>query len=237
MGSKNKLSKELVPIIQSYMTTDTQGYLEPFVGGANMIDKISCSNKIGCDINAELIELLKIAQTDEVLPTTISEQEYKDVKNNKEDYSKWYVGFVGFLGSFGAKYWGGFARRYKKDGSIEDVPAQAIRSLEKQRASLKGINFIHKSFLDLPKDRITNYVIYCDPPYEGTTVYKTNAFPHKDFWQWCRDMSQTNTVIISEYNAPDDFVCVWQKIHKTSLNTQSGEQSDRVEKLFIYKTI
>ena len=32
MGSKNKLSKELVPIIQSYIMEDTKGYIEPFVG-------------------------------------------------------------------------------------------------------------------------------------------------------------------------------------------------------------
>ena len=33
IGSKNRLSKELAPIIQSYITKDTAGYLEPFVGG------------------------------------------------------------------------------------------------------------------------------------------------------------------------------------------------------------
>ena len=47
VGSKNKLSKDLVPIIQSYIKSDTKGYLEPFVGGANMIDKIQCNKKIG----------------------------------------------------------------------------------------------------------------------------------------------------------------------------------------------
>lgn len=62
VGSKNKLSKELVPIIQSYIKEDTKGYLEPFVGGANMIDKIKHHNKIGCDIHKELIALLQYAQ-------------------------------------------------------------------------------------------------------------------------------------------------------------------------------
>ena len=42
MGSKNRLSKELAPIIQSYVDKGCSGYLEPFVGGANMIDKIKC---------------------------------------------------------------------------------------------------------------------------------------------------------------------------------------------------
>ena len=37
MGSKNRLCKEIVPIIQSYVN-NSNGYLEPFVGGANVIE-------------------------------------------------------------------------------------------------------------------------------------------------------------------------------------------------------
>ena len=33
MESKNRIAKELAPIIQSYITPSTKGYLEPFVGG------------------------------------------------------------------------------------------------------------------------------------------------------------------------------------------------------------
>ena len=86
IGSKNRLSKELAPIIQGYITEDTVGYLEPFVGGANMIDKIQCNNKIGCDIHEELIELLKYAQNNyDNIPDTITEEEYYKVKNNKDN--------------------------------------------------------------------------------------------------------------------------------------------------------
>lgn len=86
IGSKNRLSKELVPIIQSYIKEDTVGYIEPFVGGANIIDKIQHPNRIGCDIHKELIELLKYSQNNE-LPATITEEEYNRVKNNKQ-YTK-----------------------------------------------------------------------------------------------------------------------------------------------------
>jgi len=128
VGSKNKLSKDLAPIIQSYINEDTKGYLEPFVGGANMIDKIKCNKRIGYDIHKQLIALLQYAQLNE-LPETVTENEYKTVKNNKDNFPDWYVGLVGFCGSFGAKYFGGFARRYNKDGSLFDVPRQAINAL------------------------------------------------------------------------------------------------------------
>ena len=87
MGSKNRLAKELIPIIQSYITKGTRGYLEPFVGGANIIDKIECENKYGLDIHEPLIELLKWAQDlDNELPETISEEHYNNVKANQNDY-------------------------------------------------------------------------------------------------------------------------------------------------------
>lgn len=62
VGSKNRLSKDLAPIIQSYITNETEGYLEPFVGGANMIDKIKCNKKIGTDNHKYLIAVLKSYQ-------------------------------------------------------------------------------------------------------------------------------------------------------------------------------
>lgn len=239
VGSKNRLSKELAPIIQSYITADIKGYLEPFVGGANMIDKIQCDTKIGIDLHEELIELLQYAQKNE-LPETISEDEYKMVKDNRESYPKWYVGLVGFCGSFGAKYFGGFARRYNKDGSLFDVPKQAINSLRRQSKleEFKNIKFIHTSFQELPKDKIKGYVIYCDPPYRGTTKYKTEEFPYEEFYEWCREMSENNVVLVSEYSMPDDFECIWQKELKTSLGSGVNGASDknRVEKLFIHKS-
>ena len=62
VGSKNRIAKELAPVIQSYITENTVGYLEPFVGGANMIDKIKCKYKSGFDIHQQLIALLQYAQ-------------------------------------------------------------------------------------------------------------------------------------------------------------------------------
>ena len=39
MGSKNRIAKELLPIITANLTNDRY-YIEPFVGGCNMIDKV-----------------------------------------------------------------------------------------------------------------------------------------------------------------------------------------------------
>ena len=63
VGSKNRLSKQLALIIQSYidgMGERCNGYWEPFVGGANMIDKIKCKDKYGTDKHKYLIVILSL---------------------------------------------------------------------------------------------------------------------------------------------------------------------------------
>ena len=238
VGSKNRLAKELTPIIQSYITDDTKGYLEPFVGGANMIDKISCNNKFGCDIHEELIELLKYIQnTNNVLPTKITEEEYNKVKLNKDKYEKWYIGFVGFCATFGAKYFGGYARGFKEDKiTPRDIPAESIRNIEKQRKNLQNIKFKCCSYDEINKN-IKDFVIYCDPPYKGTLKYTTD-FDYDKFYKWCKEMSKNNIVLISEYWMPEEFECIWEK--KTTVRIDSNKKSkdkkmERTEKLFIYR--
>ncbi len=239
IGSKNRLSKELVPLIQSYINKDTGGYLEPFVGGANMIDKIQHHNKIGADSHKELIALLSHAQnTLNVIPEDITREQYNEVKDNRGDFPDWYVGLVGFCSSFGSKYFGGYAYdpRYEKRGSNGSAVKSAIKNLQNQRPQLSNINFTHADFRNFTAKDIRGYVIYCDPPYRGTTKYKTEEFPYEEFYQWCREMSTYNTVLISEYNMPDDFRYIWQKDAKVLLGQSINKDSvnSKTEKLFVY---
>lgn len=236
VGSKNRLSKELAPIIQSYITDKTVSYIEPFVGGANMIDKIKHVNKIGSDIHKELIALHNYNRDNsDKLPTTILEEEYNKVKQNPNKYELWYVGLVGFCASFGAKYFGGFARGYKADKVTKrDIPAESIRNLQKQAPNLQGIKFEHKSFLDYDSERYENCVFYLDPPYRNTLSYKAGNFSYEEFDKWAIELAKNNTVLISEYEMPkDNFECIWSKDVTVGISGQGDiKNKKRVEKLF-----
>jgi DNA adenine methylase len=50
-------------------------------------------------------------------------------------------------------------------------------------------------------------LIYCDPPYAKTTKYSSD-FDSSKFWDWVREMSKDNIVLVSECQAPDDFQSV-----------------------------
>ena len=49
-----------------------------------------------------------------------------------------------------------------------------------------------------------------------------------------RKWSKNNIVIISEENAPDDFMCIWEK--PVSRSIKAADKSKSIEKLFVYNT-
>jgi DNA adenine methylase len=71
-------------------------------------------------------------------------------------------------------------------------------------------------------------------PYENTKQYSTSkGFNHSNFWEWCRGMTKEgHQVFVSEYNAPNDFTCIWSKETTNSMNTTKTYQP--TEKLFQY---
>lgn len=246
VGSKNRLSKHLAPFIQSFITEDTKGYFEPFVGGANMIDKIDHPTKTGFDCHLELISLLNyVKKIDNKLPQHISEEEYIKVRDNKNDYPLWYVGLVGFCATYSARYYEGYARSKKTDGTPRDMSNEAIRNIEKQRTKLKDIDFRCRMFETVPVEFYNGWVIYCDIPYRNEKYnpkkYYKNTFDYERFYNWAEKLSKNNIVLISEYAMPEDrFKCVWSQKHSTNIssykkNGDSKTKGKRFEKVFMVK--
>jgi len=232
MGSKNRFAKELLPIILKDRYIG-QWYYEPMVGGANMIDKVG-GNRFGADINEYLIEMW-LALTDGWIPKKhYTKDEYTDIKNNKENYPKNLVGYVGINCSYSGKWFGGYAGITETKGGVRDYQKEAFNNVTKQLKNLKDVVFKYSSYKDLTFAK--NSIIYLDPPYEGTTKYKDD-FNHADFWEWCRTKTkQGHKVFVSEYKAPEDFKCVWEKETKSSLsaNGKIGGNKISTEKLFVY---
>jgi DNA adenine methylase len=215
MGSKSRIKKYIVPIIQELIDkNEIKTYIEPFVGGANVIDSIVCENRIGGDLHDKLIALFEHVQSGGELPLEVPKQLYDDVRSNRNTckYENWFVGAVGFLASYNGRYFdGGYAKTIvSKTGATRNYYDEAKRNLEQQSPKLQDINFIncdYKSFSD-----VQGCLIYCDIPYKDTKQFSVSKnFNHDEFWDWVRDMSENNIVIVSELNAPDDFECIWEQ--------------------------
>ena len=169
-------------------------------------------------------------------PEHITEEEYLKVKDNKVDFPDYYVGYVGFHSTFGGKYFGGYARSFKEDKiTPRDMSNETYRNTMKQVPSIRDVSFVGWDYTDI---ELSNAVIYCDPPYQNTTKYATGVFDYEKFWDWCRKMSKLNHVYISEYNAPNDFECIWCKdtlVNFDSNRDDNIENKIRTERLFKYK--
>lgn len=235
MGSKSRIKKYIVPILQNYIDSNNiENYIEPFVGGANVIDSIICKNKIGNDISNPLIELFKSLVNGQVLPLEVPRKLYNDVRKNKNTnkYPEWYKGAIGYLSSYNGRYFdGGYAGEViTKTGIVRNYYKEAKRNIEKQIINLKDIKFISNDYKKISISN--NSLIYCDPPYENTKQYGINKnFNYEEFWKWVRVQSKNNIVIISEQNAPNDFKCIWeQEIIRTQNNRNRIKAT---EKLFI----
>lgn len=233
VGSKSRLSKYIVPILQKYIDiNNVTTYIEPFVGGANIIDKINCENRIGYDIHEGLIGIFNAVKNGFIPPSTITETEYNNAK--KGLISEPLRSYIGFQGSYATKYWGGFARGFKADGiTPRDIYNERTRNFKKQIPNLLDIHFEVKNFLDINTE---NSLIYCDPPYKNTTEYSTGGFNHNLFWNWVKNLSNKNIVIVSEFQAPTEFKSIWEKERNCSLDKDTGAVK-KIEKLFIYENI
>lgn len=239
MGSKSRIKKYVVPILQELIDKNNiKVYIEPMVGGCNIIDSIKCEHKIGNDISTPLIEMwkhLKETNGDDI-PLEVSREHYNDVKKNQNTnkYPLWYIGIIGFLASYNGKYFdGGYAKTViTKTGIKRNYYDESRRNIIKQISNLKDVIFTNNDYKYMKE--IKNALIYADIPYKNTTQYQScNNFDYGYFWNWVREQSKNNIVIVSELQAPDDFMCIWEQEVTRTQNNKSRAKS--IEKLFVYK--
>jgi len=245
MGSKARFVKHILPIILENRKKN-QWYVEPFAGGMNVICNVD-GYRIANDKNYYLIKMWRGLVKRNQYPTEIPKSLYdkaRDIYNKKnkslecdEEMTDDMIGWIGWMGSANGRFFdGGYSGKSKtKNGTVRDYIKEAINNINKQIPKMRDVLFANLDY----KDLIIPYgsLIYCDIPYKNTKRYSTSKnFDYDEFFQWCRDMvAEGHTVFVSEYDAPDDFKCVWQKGAKSSLsaNGKIGGNKLSVEKLFI----
>jgi len=246
MGSKNRIANKILPIILRDKEPN-QFYVEPFAGGMNMIDKVN-GKRIANDNNKYLIAMWVGIKKGVIYPTEISKDLYslaRDVFNSKEtrfehimNMTDDMIGWIGFMASANGRFFeGGYSGKSNtKIGTVRDYIAESVRNIQKQIPQLKDVDFRCGDYknLEIPDDSI----IYCDIPYKGTKQYSTSkGFNYTEFWEWVRvKVNDKHNVFISEYNAPDDFKCVWEQTVKSSLSANGiiGGNKNSTERLFVH---
>ena len=185
------------------------------------------------DAHEDLMLMWQAVQDGWVPPSNVSLEEYQALRDAEPSALR---GFVGFGGSFGGKWFGGYARGgFNADGTPRNHQDESARSLVKSAGKLHNVTFMQCSYEQFSVP--TGSVIYCDPPYADTTGYEM-GFDSAKFWQWAERQARAGVLVyVSEYKAPDGWGCVWEAaIRQSSARPEQGRDI-RIERLFTYAGI
>lgn len=218
-GGKARLAKDLAKVINTFSVSS---YHEPFCGMFNVGSQVIIPRRSGADTHPDLILLLNAVRDGWNGPEVVSEEDYSLLKNAEPSPVR---AFVGFGCSNSGKFFGGYAR----ESTSRNFANNARSSLGNLRAKIQGVTFCQQSYDEYDGDA---ELLYCDPPYAGTTGFTVGAFDSAAFWKWVKKRARKSIVLVSEYVGPDWAKPIWEKPVKTDMNAKEGGKLSRVEKLF-----
>ncbi len=260
MGGKFRLAKHITPFINQFLKG--RDYYEPFVGANNITPHLKDYKNCWLTDANEWVIAYHIQRKKGWTPySEFNENDEKKIKEiyklckdetnkkAKSGYSKGFIGHMVHHCSFGGKHNGGFVFSKGFIGHMVhqcsfggDLNGGFINNNPKYNSKhdyfkLRKVDYKENWFFattDYKEITPKNAVIYMDPPYDGTTKYRF-TIEHKDFWEHVRRLSKDNFVYVSEQNAPDDFVVLFEKEQIRTLNAINKGHFKATEKLFTYK--
>ena len=229
-GGKQRIAPRIAAIINSF-TRERPIYIEPFVGSAAVTCLVKARQRIASDANTALIKMWIALASGWDPPEFVSESDYQRASSNRIDTDP-LTAFIGFGCSFAGKWFGGYARGNSK----RNYAANARNSLNKKLVGLAGVQWVNSDYRTVYVTDAISTIIYLDPPYKGTTGYAAlEQFDSSAFWNHCRTLSATGSLIlVSEYEAPPDFLCVAEFKTKLDIRDKNGIKQHRTEKLFTW---
>jgi DNA adenine methylase len=227
MGGKARIARRMVEAILA--DTEARGtWVEPFVGGGNVMEHAAPNfgEVRGYDLHPDLIMMWAHVASGGQLPETVTREMYAE---HRHAQPSWLRGFLGFGASFGGKWFGGYGVS-PRDGELW---RQSARTVARQAAVFQrhGVRFEHADYATIRPE--SGSVVYCDPPYLGTTAYATGGFDHKRFYQVLQGWAADCFVYVSEYQVLPgvQHKVIWEHERRTSLKKDVNAEV-RTEKLF-----
>lgn len=228
LGGKVRLAKTIAACM-SEVRRPGQPVWDPFCGGLSVAAALAAGGPVyASDVNAALIALYTAVRDGWAPPESVTQEQWAAAKTLPDsDPMKAFCGF-------GCSMSGAWFKAYAKD----DVPGEpGFKSRFYARAAANALRrdvpkiaqFECKSFLD-SQPAHCDFLIYCDPPYIGTTGYAAvGAFDHERFVDRVLEWSAFTHVFVSEYEFPVGSV-VYEREQKAWIRNSKGPA--QVEKLF-----
>ena len=194
------------------------GIVVPFAGMLHVARRLPfrCPMQVS-DISSDIVAFWSELQAGWEPPSEISSDEYHQLRKQPPSALKT---FACFACSYNGKEWGGYRPR-----KLEGCRNRVLQAREQFQLAEVLSAFV---FPDWPIP--TNKVVYLDPPYRNNRIGGRFAkFDTEAFWKRAREwVDAGNLVFVSEWEAPDDWECVWETTMSCGHSNRSKQFPDRV---------
>lgn len=230
MGGKTRVAPQIAAVMRAHRK-GAHNYVEPFMGGGSVAALMAPEfNTVHLsDANESLIMLWQDVLSGWKPPGHITKEQWRALKADPDPSAM--KALAGFAASFGGKWFAGYA-----SSPGRNYVAGSVRELVKHARCFRHAYVRHLDYIDAGRHVGLGSLVYCDPPYEGTTGYgAVGSFNSEQFWDTMREWAGRGaSVFVSEYSAPEDFVPVWSLKVQVSL-AKDGNTDVGTEQLFTYR--
>jgi len=230
-GGKQVVGKDIATIINNILKENSgliSAYIEPFSGMLGVYKHIDIYPDIEYllgDIQGNVIEMCKAFQRGWQPPENLdNEKKFVKLKNTKGDTPE--KGFYGFFNTRRGSYFNSFC--------LHNI--EKFNTIVERTSSIIGKNpdaiFTKGDYTQFSDKK--GCIIYCDPPYENTNCKYIEKFDSNKFYKWCNKMSDSNIVLVSSYNVPDNLK--WNVVYERTIKLGGRiKLPSRTEKLYLVR--
>jgi DNA adenine methylase len=236
VGGKARIAKwirdHIVAIADEYRGMSLT-YVEPFVGSGAVLEQIVRSRRfsrvVANDVHPDLIRMWHaLSREGWTPPKWVSKEEHARLKNSEVPGPL--RGYAGFCCSFGGSFFSTHEHRLGRRGNgIERVGQDGEwRSVTRRAKAFRNVELLNTDYGEVLIPPAS--IVYCDPPYIGTTGYSVGEFDHIRFWrtmdQW---VARGAIVFVSEYVGP------WSVLDEITIHSKLAHSfgDKRLERLFL----
>lgn len=135
LGGKYRIAKQVANVLKQYLGNH-ETYLEPFCGALNVtVQMADCGLPIiAADANQYLITMWQAVFNGWQPPENLSEQEYKEIKDNK-DIANPMTAFAGFGCSFAGQWFDCFSKCKRERNYAKEAKNSILRKYQKLKDS------------------------------------------------------------------------------------------------------
>ena len=246
-AGKQRIGKDLSKVMLQYIDLFAQcgitfrGYWECFVGMGgvmrHMIGPLASQfpnmQFCGTDNNVAVTNFWSAIRSGWEPPSHITPEQYQYLKDTREAKSALHA-FVGYSCGFHSEY-------FKGCPPPERIALYLYRNHKNVRAiqpMMSLANYANRDFFAIAPYLPHGFIYYLDPPYKMSGKYDRGfmyqaGFDTDKFWRTATALAQHSLVFVSETEAPDDWVVVWEKTWNAVANEHNYQ---RVERLFMHQS-